>query len=247
MTGTSLSQSRLNYAFDYEGSRQLSLCGFIPNFIEDFGPRYVVKRSKSLNGRYVWQETETCMVLCAGLSLNDPNSQTFVNGCLRHPDFMVIVRKGAKGRIIKSVDKLWACRTREAPTRAGLKNVPWESAGKITYFNDSILEETWPSVSFTEKIEDCFQIVILDAAEGETEDLVRKVRNVWYQIYGVDSVEGLYGAVGGPYVERDELELRRSQLRKGQNPFVPNVEPNILTAYKHLWGVKPMGGYLVDD
>jgi hypothetical protein len=248
LTGGALAQSRLKYDFEFEGSKALMLCGFIPNAIENLGPRYSVSKCNCIFKRNTphWEETKNNFVVCAGLSLNDPKSQVFVNACLRHSDFMVLIRKGQNGRVIRSTENIWASRTRHAPTRAGLKKVPWESAPEPTLFKDTLLEEAQPLISNTERMQDCFQIAIVDSSDGELEDLVNKLVLIWLKVYEVEDMMGLLSLIGNPYIYGGELELN---VKRGESdfPLVPNLELDVLSSYKRLWQTVPREGRLVDD
>ncbi|KAJ6624702.1 hypothetical protein B0H10DRAFT_715431 [Mycena sp. CBHHK59/15] len=240
-----LSQSNLKYDIPYSGSKVLSLCGFLPNAIDTFPPRSVISKCNCVyNGAPHWEETGVSYVLCAGLSLTDPKSQVFVNACLRDPSLMVIVRKGAEGRIIKSTDRVWAERMRHANTRAGLRVAEWDPAQTV-YYQDSVLEEARPQVSVGERITDCFQLVIVDGGEGSMADLVHKITQIWLEkVYNVDDAMALIAVVAMPYVNSGELEID-CRKKRGPTIIVPNLEADVLAAYKRLWGQAP--AELADD
>ncbi|KAJ7468940.1 hypothetical protein B0H11DRAFT_1395233 [Mycena galericulata] len=240
-----LSQSNLKYEIPYEGSKVLSLCGFIPNSIDIFPPRSVVSKCNCVyNGVPHWEETSTSYVLCAGLSLTDPKSQAFVNACLRDPTLMVLVRKGAAGRIIRSVPRIWAERMRHANTRAGLRTAEWDPACTV-YYQDSVLEEARPKVYDAQVLEDCFQLVLVDGGEGSMANFVEKVSRIWLEkVYKARDVMELIGDIAMPVVKSGELEF----LYRGKRApagIVPNLETDVLTAYKRLWGRAP--AELADD
>jgi hypothetical protein len=176
------------------------MAGFVPNSIKTRPPRYSIQKGNCLAYRNVahWTETQTNPVLAAGLSLTDPRSQIFVNACLRHPDFKVLAQKGDNGQIIRSPPPITASRTREASSRAGLQLVPWDSVRTMSTFQDSILEEARPLIPFGEAITECFQVVIVDIGEGEMQDFILKLLDVWYKVYEVGSIPELYGAVLDP-------------------------------------------------
>ncbi|KAF9045507.1 hypothetical protein BJ165DRAFT_1594537 [Panaeolus papilionaceus] len=247
LTASGLAQSYTRYDYRYQGSRELSLCGFIPNNIENFGPRYKVEKCNCFFDRNTphWTEVKSNNVICAGLSLNDPKTQLFVNACLRHPDFMVLCRKGPSGRIIRS-RPLCGTRVRKATTRAALKNTPWDLTEDV-FFQDTVLEEACPLVSPDTHLRDCFQIVIVDDGEGEVEDFVEKLVKVWYQIYSVDNFRGLIAAIGNPYLDSGELEIEMDRLALNINPIIPNLEFNIQNSYMRLWARTPDEGRLADD
>lgn len=242
--GGNLSQSRLQYQFDFEGARTLVMCGFIPNEITSTGPRREIHKQKChFNKSCVhWQETLNSQVICAGLSLTDPKSQAFVNKCFKHPDFMVMVRKGKDGRLIKSSPRIWAVKSRDGHAKAELTNAPWD---KMTYFKDTLIEETHPIVSVMgDKMEDCLQVAIIDVGDGEIQDLVLKVEKVWLEVYETDAVTGIVGAICEPLVGEGELEFKPNKV-KGDFPLVPNLEQDVVKSYRRLWGVEPKS--LADD
>jgi len=246
MNGGGLAQSSFRYDFEFQGSGALGLCGFVCNNMEDSSPRYQIKKCNCVFDRNIphWSETKNNLVISTGLSLKDPNAQPFVNACIRHPDFMIILRKGANGRIIRSTQHVWLSRTRQANTRAGLKNVSWEFAEQPTCLKDSILEEAKPFLAENQKIDDCFQVVIVDRGEGSMEDLIQKLLQIWFKIYDVKDVVELVGVIGNQYVSDGELQLC---LKKGASVLMPNLEPNVLASYKLLWGRGPREDQLVDD
>lgn len=240
-----LSQSNLKYEIPFEGSKVLSLCGFIPNSIDTFPPRSLINKCNCVyNGVPHWEETGVSYVLCAGLSLTDPKSSVFVNACLRDPALMVIVRKGAAGRVIKSTERIWAERMRHANTRAGLRTAPWDPS-RTVYYQDSVLEEARPKVYDTEVLEDCFQVVLVDGGEGSMADFVAKISSIWLEkVYNVSDTAELIGDIAIPIVKSGELEIN-FRGKRGPALVVPNLEADVLTAYKRLWGRAP--AELVDD
>ncbi|KAJ7121123.1 hypothetical protein C8R44DRAFT_172226 [Mycena epipterygia] len=240
-----LNQSNLKYEIPYDGSKVLSLCGFIPNSIDTFPPRSVVSKCNCVyNGVPHWEETSVSYVLCAGLPLEDPKAQVFVNACLRDPAMMVLVRKGATGRIIKSTERIWAERMRHANTRAGLRTAAWDPA-RTVYYQDSVLEEARPKVYDSEVLDDCFQVVLVDGGEGSMADFVKRISTIWLEkVYRVRDTMALIGDVAMPFVKSGELEIDY-RGKRGPPMLVPNLEVDILTAYKRLWGKTP--AELVDD
>ncbi|KAJ7236856.1 hypothetical protein B0H12DRAFT_1139714 [Mycena haematopus] len=240
-----LSQSNLKYEIPYDSSKVLSLCGFIPNSIDVFPPRSVVSKCNCVyNGVPHWEETAVSYVLCAGLSLTDPQSSVFVNACFRDPSLMVIVRKGPAGRVIKSTERIWAERIRHSNTRAGLRTAKWDPA-RTVYYQDSVLEEACPRVYGKEVLEDCFQIVLVDGGEGSMEDFVQKISDIWLdQVYKAADAMELIADIAIPIVTSGELEINCREKR-GSAVVVSNLETDVLAAYKHLWGKAPVE--LVDD
>lgn len=242
-----MAQSNLRFEFNYDGSPALSLCGFIPNVIEDVGQRYQIEKCNCIFGtcnRPHWTENKNNNVICAGLSLDDPKSQLFVNACLRRPDFMVLCRKGADGRLIRS-RPLYGSQRRRANTRAGLKTAPWDREGDVL-FQDSILDEARPLISQGSHLEDCFQIAIVDGGEGDMKDFIGTLVEIWYQIYQVDDLKGLLSDIGGSYLDSGELEIGENKF-EGKSLIVPNTEVDILASYKRLWRRGPREGRLADD
>lgn len=248
LNGGGLNQSYPRYDFGYNSARALVLCGFIPNDILTLGPRFQVDKcncSYDHNTAH-WSETKLSLVLCAGLSLKDPKAQLFVNACLRHPDLMVLVRKGANGRIVRSRE-LWVSKSRHASTRAGLSKVPWEFSQVNVLFRDSLLERSKPLISRVEDpIPDCFQVALVDGGDGDMEEFMDKVVKVWYSVYGVDDLHGLLSILFTPYIDSNELELHKSG---GYSPLVPNLELNVMESLKRLklFGSRSRESHLVGD
>jgi hypothetical protein len=240
-----LSQSALKYDIPYDGSKVLGLCGFIPNAIDTFPPRSVISKCNCVyNGVPHWEETGVSYVLCAGLSLTDPQSAVFVNACFRDPALMVIVRKGADGRIIKSTERVWAERMRQANTRAGLRTAEWDPA-RTVYYQDSVLEEACPRVYNTEVIEDCFQVVLVDGGTGSMADLIKKVSDIWLEkVYKAADTMELIADIAIPLVKGGELEIN-SHGKREPAMVMANLETDVLAAYKRLWGQAP--AELVDN
>jgi len=138
-----------------------------------------------------------------------------VNKCLKHPDFMVLARKGAKGRIIKSLPKIWALKVRKGHSKAELATIPWDSVSDVVYFDDSILEEAWPIVSVLgDKLEDCLQVVIVDRGEGEMEDFVLKLEQVWLEVYGARDMYDLLQLLGNPLIESGEIDFNINKVKE---------------------------------
>lgn len=242
--GGGLAQSDTKYDLGYERSCVLSLCGFICNAIEDVGPRYQIEKCNCIFDRNTphWSETKNNLIICAALSIQDPKSQPFVNACLRHPDFMMFIKKGEKGRVIRTKNRIGASRVRQATTRAGLKKTPWEEAEEPLYFMDNVLEQSVPRISATQKIEDCFQVAIIDCGEGEVKDFVDKLVKIWLKVYGLDDFRDLLFTVGEAYIEVGEIQLGEKEKR-----LIKNREEDILKSYKLMWGRGPREGHLADD
>ncbi|KAJ7815414.1 hypothetical protein B0H14DRAFT_2847550 [Mycena olivaceomarginata] len=229
-----LSQSALKYDIPYDGSKVLSLCGFIPNAIDTFPPRSVISKCNCVyNGVPHWEETGASYVLCAGLSLTDPQSAVFVNACLRDPALMVI-----------STERVWAERRRQANTRAGLRTAEWDPA-RTVYYQDSVLEEACPRVYNTEVIEDCFQVVLVDGGTGSMADLIKKVSDIWLEkVYKAADTMELIADIAIPLVKGGELEIN-SHGKREPAMVMANLETDVLAAYKRLWGQAP--AELVDN
>jgi hypothetical protein len=241
LSRSDLKQSSIRYEFGFDATRLITLCGFIPNGIERFSSRYTVEKCNCPFDRKTahWSETKRSFGLYAGLSSKDPKSQMFVNACLRHPDFMVMVRNGANGKIIKAPKRIWALRTREASTRAGLRKVPWDSCQKTIHLMDTILDEAQPVVPRThERIKDCLQVVILDGGEGEWQDFFCKLRDVWCEVYQVTNAQELLQEITEPYFISSDLEVAESR-KVDVYPIIPNIEEDLSKAYKQLWDTLP--------
>ena len=233
LTRAPLSQSYLKYEFGFDGSRELLMAGFIPNDIPLSSPRHSIIFKES--GGPIWEETKRNLSLYGGLSLNDPMAQAFVNACIRHPDLMVMLRKGADARIIRSSSVVWTCRKRHARSPSALASVPWEKTTDVVSLSDSALEDAQPSGLAHEKIAHCMQVVVVDASEGTMGDFVRKLVEVWCQIYHVSDKVGLYDALKGPYEVTGELEEYQEVTRKVA-----------LDCYQNLWGCRPSAALVKD-
>jgi len=218
------------------------LCGFVPNHIEDIGPRFSIEKDNAYGKHYKprWTEIKSNPAIFAGLSLTDPKSQEFLNACLRSQDFQVLCRKGRDGRLIRSRD-LCGQRRRTAETRAALKNMPWDSA-KV--FGDAILIKALPMVNFDRRLNDCFQVAIVDDGDGDIHDFVAKLQQIWVDVYDAKDPPGLFSKLGIPYLESQELEMNIGDC---PGPLItPNTESDVLISYKRLWGRGPREGRLAD-
>ncbi|KAJ7456033.1 hypothetical protein B0H11DRAFT_1739595 [Mycena galericulata] len=231
-----LNQSNLRYDIPYEGSKVLAVCGFLPNRIAHFPARPVVSKC-NCSGLPHWEESRVTYVLCAGLPLSDAKAQAFVNACLRDPALMVLVRKGAHGRIIRSTARIWARRVRWASTRAGLQTAAWDPA-RTVYYPDTVLNEARPLVHDGAVLQECFQLALFDGGEGSMADFVAHVTRLWLEtVYRVPNVAQLIDEVAAPFVSSGELEIVPGA---GCPPTImPNLEVDMLTAYKGLWGTAP--------
>jgi len=109
----------------------------------------------------------------------------------------------------------------------------------VVYFDDSILEEAWPIVSVLgDKLEDCLQVVIVDRGEGEMEDFVLKLEQVWLEVYGARDMYDLLQLLGNPLIESGEIDFNINKVKE-VFPMVPNVEENVMKSYKGLWIIEP--------
>lgn len=238
LTATGLSQGGLKYDLPYESSKILSLSGFIPNGIDAAPPRAVVSKCNCvLNGAPHWEETRVSYVLGAGLPLGDPKAHAFVNACLRDPALMVLTRKGKDAPVVRSTTRIWAERVRQASTRAGLRAAAWD-ARRAMYYRDSVLEAVCPRAAETVVFEDCFQVVLVDGGDGSMAEFVKRVSEIWLEVYGVRDTMALMGEVATPFVEGGELEVNYHG-RSAPATLVANIEEDVLAAYKRLWGSAP--------
>ncbi|KAH0831204.1 hypothetical protein J3R83DRAFT_13783 [Lanmaoa asiatica] len=230
LTRAPLSQTYLKYDFSFDGSRELVLAGFIPNDIPLSSPRHSIscKETGSHSAGPVWEETKRNISLYAGLSLSDPMAQPFVNACIRHPDLMVMLRKGADARIIRSSAVVWTSRRRRARSPSALASVSWEKTKDVVRLSDLALEDAQPSGWAHEKIANCMQVIIVDASEGTMGDFVRKLVGIWCQVYNVSDKEELYNALKGPYEAAGELE-----------EYLEVTGKIALDYYQSLWGCMP--------
>lgn len=240
LSGGGLNQSQLKYNFnvpDHSLMRALLLCGFVPNDIGPMGPRYTTNKCNCAFKRNIahWEETKNNYVMCAGLSLSDPNAQAFVNACLRHPDLKVMVRKGPQGRVIRSSRDIGAEHFRHSNTRAGLRNALWETKD---FFMDSLLQEALPVLNEKERLDDCLQVAIVDDGEGEFVDFLRKLVGTWCTVYGVEGENELAEIVSWEYFENGSFEF----CKTGCHKIMYRVEEDVNKAYRNLWGVGPPKG-----
>ncbi|KAI0049543.1 hypothetical protein FA95DRAFT_1515848 [Auriscalpium vulgare] len=250
LTEASLKQTQSRYQWpDVPGMRWLVLCGFIPNDLRDIIPRSVItKINCSYLGKHAhWKETRTNQVLCAGLPLGDPKTQAFVDACLRHPDFLVLARRGKDGPIVRSHPFIVASFTRWADTRAALKRAQWDGPETV-FWSDSVLEEAMPRLGPNRHIEDCFQIAIVDNGEGQLKDLVDKLVSIWMQLWDVKSEFGLANTIVKSYIDVGELEIRKG-YREGDEigPWLPHVERDLLKSFQRLWDTTPQWVLLKDS
>ena len=226
-----LSQAHLKYDFSVDGSRELVLAGFITDDIPLASPRHSIisTESRSIS---TWEETSSNITLYAGLSLNDPKAQAFVNACIRHADFMVMLRKGADARIIRTSSSVWTYRRRCAQNLSALASEPWED---VVNLSDMALEDAQPTGWGQEKIADCMQVIVVDASEGAMGDFVRKLVELWCQVYKVDDKNELYNTLKGTYEATGELE-----------EYHEVTDKIALDHYQALWGSMPPPAMIED-
>ncbi|KAG2359881.1 hypothetical protein BDR07DRAFT_1452178 [Suillus spraguei] len=203
-----LSQSYIKYEYGFDGAKELILAGFIPSDIPLSSPRHSIICTDSGSQSFgpMWEETKRNLSLYGSLSLNDAKAQAFVNGCIRHPDLMVMLRKGADGRVIRSRPVVWTSRKRRARSRSALTSVSWEKTRDVVRCEDDDLEEAQPSGWNHEMIADCLMVVLVDGGEGNMGDFVHKLVEIWCQVYHVKDKEELYSALETPFVDAGELE-----------------------------------------
>ncbi|OJA18282.1 hypothetical protein AZE42_05879 [Rhizopogon vesiculosus] len=237
---TSLSLSCLKYANGFDGAKELILAGFIPRTIPLSSPRHSITCTD--NGSYcpgpTWEETKSNLSLYGALSLNDPKAQAFVNACIRHPDLMVMVRKGAGGRVICSRPVVWTSRKRRARSQSGLASVPWEKTRDVVHCQDGVLEAARPSGWKHPQIADCLMVVLVDGREGNMGDFVRKLVEIWCRVYRVEDREELYCVLERPFVEAGELE-KCTCCRHEITFTLPTIHGNVVSAYDSLWRTVP--------
>ena len=118
------------------------------------------------------------------------------------------------------------------------------------YYQDTILQDALPMVSTSKRLEDCFQVAIIDDGEGNMQDFVDKLEKIWFEVYDAEKLGDLLRVIGSPYLQRKELEwdnTRPEPQSKPQSPLMPTTEPDIMVSYERLWGRAPREGRLVDD
>ncbi|KAG2058133.1 hypothetical protein BDR06DRAFT_1018757 [Suillus hirtellus] len=237
---TALSQSCIKYEYGFDGAKELILAGFIPSDIPLSSPRHSIICTDSGSQSFgpMWEETKRNLSLYGSLSLNDAKAQAFVNGCIRHPDLMVMLRKGADGRVIRSRPVVWTSRKRHARSRSALASVPWEKTRDVVRCEDDDLEEAQPSGWNHEKIADCLMVVLVDSGEGNMGDFVRKLLEIWCQVYHVEDKKELYCALETTFVEAGELE--QCTCGRHEITFTPSItQGDVMNAYESLWGTPP--------
>lgn len=230
LTRAPLSQTYIKYNFHFDGSKELILAGFIPNDIPLSSPRHsiICKESGSQSAGFIWEETKRNLSLCAGLSLSDPTAQAFVNACIRHPDLMVMLRKGADARIIRSPSVVWTSRRRYARSLSALASVPWEKTTDVVPLSDLALKDAQPSGWAHGKIADCMQVIVVDSSDGTMSDFVQKLVGIWCRVYNVGDKDELYDALKGPYEVAGELQ-----------EYEEVTGTIVLDYYQSLWGCMP--------
>ncbi|KAI0061222.1 hypothetical protein BV25DRAFT_1857922 [Artomyces pyxidatus] len=224
----------LKYNWDINEMRFLQICGFIPNAVQDRGPRYVVSKCNCPFQRNCahWSEKRTNPMLYAGLSLEDPMAEEFVEACMQHPDFRVCTQRGKDGPIVRSHEKLCGQRLRQAATRGALRYTEFEDS-EVDERIEGALEYAPPIVPPDRFLEDCFRVVIIDDGEGELKDFVKKLVQVWVDVYEVEDEVELFCVIAESY--GGELETTKSDVC----PMLPNVDRDVAKSYKRLWGVNP--------
>ncbi|KAH7921460.1 hypothetical protein BV22DRAFT_729466 [Leucogyrophana mollusca] len=242
-----LSQACFKYEYGFIGAKELIVAGFIPSDIPFSSPRHSVVNTDSSphSEGPIWEETKRNLSLYAALSLKDPKAQAFVNGCIRQPDLMVMLRKGADGRVIRSAPVVWTSRKRHARSLSSLSFVSWDSTRDVVDCKESVLEEAQPSGWNHEKITDCLQVVIIDAGDGNMGDFIRKLVKIWCQVYDVENRDELYAALEDPFYNDGELE-RYTCEHHNATFTLPIIEKDVLSSYTSLWGTQPPAG-LVED
>jgi hypothetical protein len=103
---------------------------------------------------------------------------------------------------------------------------------------DDDLEEAQPSGWSHEKIADCLMVVLVDGGDGNMGDFVRKLVEIWCQVYHVKDQKELYCALETPFVEAGELE----HCTCGQHKVtiaLPITQGDVMSAYESLWGTPP--------
>ena len=228
------------------------LCGSLVNSLEptQYNPRYTISKCNScLDRRPQWSETETNLVLCMGLSLTDPKTEQFVEACKKESDFMILCRRGRDGDVVRSQERIWYKRIRRARTRGGLKKVSWESVGKdsILYLRDSVLQETFVQTTRTVKLQDCYQLAVVDTQAEDITAVVGKLAVIWMKVYGAECAHQLWDSVGKDYVESGDLEIQDEpsiDSAAGCCPcksYVAGIEKDVLASYCRLWNRTPVG------
>lgn len=237
------------------------LCGSLVQCLEAsvFPPRYTVtKCNGSVTGRAAqWSEMETNLILPMGLAFDNPHAEAFIDACRAHPDFMVLWRKGKKGRVERSHKEVWVKRVRRARTRAGLQKVDWGSLRNDSklFLKDSVVNEgfvrTWPDRC----LEECWQVVVVDTQAEGIGALVAKIADLWLGVHGVKCGHDLYNKLGHVYEETGEIE--RVKWRAGHEPhdgtccqtedYMSPTERDVHGSYVRLWKTAPTGGRVCEE
>ncbi|KAG9308270.1 hypothetical protein JVU11DRAFT_12032 [Chiua virens] len=223
------------YEFSTDGSRELVLAGFITDDIPLSSHRGAVVCIESSGRSKTWEENQHTLSLYAGLSLSEEAAQAFANACYRHPDLMVLLRKGANARIIRSTPLVWTSRRRIAQSRSALDSVPWDKE-HYTKLPDFALEEAQPPGWGREPIAECIQFIVLDTTECTMGDFVQKLVRIWCKVHNVNDKNGLYNKIKGLYDATGELE-----------PYEKVTHEIAWEHYRRLWGCEPDPTVMLED
>lgn len=114
------------------------------------------------------------------------------------------------------------------------------------YYQNSILQDALPIVSSDRRLEDCFQVAIVDNGDGNIQDFVNKLEKIWFEVYDAEGLRDLLRDIGGSYLHTKELELDDTKAEP-YSLVMPSTEPDIMVSFERLWGRAPREGRLVDD
>lgn len=93
-------------------------------------------------------------------------------------------------------------------THAGLKAASWNIYETLC-FQDSLRKKIGLSFGPTDKLDDCFQLAIVDGGEGGVED---SLLTNWPSCGYHDDIRGLLVKIGGPLLEDGELDQEERSI-----------------------------------
>ena len=152
-----------------EGRRTLSYCGFVPNGIDDFGPRYEVEKCNSIfdhNKPIIGQKRNPTTWYVWSYRWLIPKTKLFVNATPSFDGHMLKRRQ----RMLDSFPAIVLYPNSKYTytyrfKRGFLEHLCYRFASKPVFWKKLGL-----SLGPTDNLDDCFQLAIVDGGEGGVED-----------------------------------------------------------------------------
>ncbi|KAK1220621.1 hypothetical protein PQX77_016571 [Marasmius sp. AFHP31] len=179
----------------------LNLCGIYLSPLDPVELRHCIQKRNTTNGQPVWVETHNAISISGSIPIDEPISPLFISACMRHPDLMIKIRRGANDIAANFPEGLWSSRTRLASSCEHLERTPWRTIPP----SDRTLDDAQHSLSNGMPLKDCLDFAVLDGSDCDFDHALGKLAKICLNVHGVKDLRGLYDRYIRSYVREGDL------------------------------------------